>query len=58
MAALPYGHLVRKRLPHSTFRTLPTGHVVFASAPEKFLDLVTPFIASTSVPAPGNKSKL
>lgn len=58
VAALPYGRLVRKRLPHATFRTLPTGHVVFASAPEQFLDLVTPFLASTSVPTPGNESKL
>lgn len=49
---LPFGHLTRRRLPRAQFETLPTGHVVFASAPDEFLSLVEPFIDNL-VPSPG-----
>lgn len=41
---LPLGRATRRYLPHAEFRTMPTGHVPFASAPEDFLALVRPFL--------------
>lgn len=39
---------VHAAIPGSELRLLDTGHVVFASAPEEFLALVTPFLASVT----------
>jgi pimeloyl-ACP methyl ester carboxylesterase len=36
-------------IPNAQFRTFETGHVVFASDPSGFLDLVGPFIESVLV---------
>ncbi|MGK2902570.1 MAG: alpha/beta fold hydrolase [Mycobacterium sp.] len=38
------GRLTHEALAGSTLHELPTGHVVFSSAPEEFLDVVRPFI--------------
>ncbi len=43
------GRLTRAAIDGSVLHELPTGHVVFSSAPAKFLDIVTPFIASAAV---------
>ncbi|MFC9894509.1 alpha/beta fold hydrolase [Nocardia sp. NPDC127579] len=48
VAPLPYGRSVAERLPHAEFHSLPTGHVVFASAPAEFLALTLPFLESLS----------
>lgn len=44
IARLRYGRQAHHRIPGSTFRTLPTGHLPFSSAPTDFLDIVLPFI--------------
>lgn len=49
---LKAGEETHRLLKNSTLKTLPTGHVVFASAPRQFLDLVEPFIENV-VPAKG-----
>lgn len=41
---LPVGRATRKHLPHAEFKTMPTGHVPFAAAPEDFLAIVHPFL--------------
>jgi hypothetical protein len=33
-------------LPHARLEALDTGHVVFSSAPERFLALVEPFVSA------------
>ena len=49
---LSVGRATQKRLPHSQMEILDTGHVVFSSAPEAFLRVVEPFLASLPVDAP------
>ena len=39
------GRFANRALPNSRFETLETGHVPFASEPDGFLTLVTPFLA-------------
>jgi pimeloyl-ACP methyl ester carboxylesterase len=46
---LKAGRQARAAIPSAQFRTLETGHVVFASDPSGFLDLVGPFIESVLV---------
>jgi pimeloyl-ACP methyl ester carboxylesterase len=41
---LEAGQETSRLIPNSTLKTLETGHVVFASAPQEFLNLVEPFI--------------
>jgi pimeloyl-ACP methyl ester carboxylesterase len=43
------GRATHKLLPHSELAILDTGHVVFSSAPEAFLRVVEPFLASLPV---------
>lgn len=45
---LPVGRATGRYLPHAEFRTMPTGHVPFASAPEGFLAIVRPFLDRVS----------
>lgn len=47
---LPLGRATYRRLPQARFVTLPTGHVPFASDPDGFLELVTPFLADSRSP--------
>ena len=46
---LKAGRQARAAIPGAQFRTLDTGHVVFASDPSGFLDLAEPFIESVLV---------
>ena len=39
-----WGKAVQAAIPGSTFKTLPTGHVVFSSEPQAWLDMVLPFV--------------
>ncbi len=43
-APVGWGRLVANAIPGARFATLPTGHVVFSSAPEAWLREVVPFI--------------
>ncbi|WP_405487081.1 alpha/beta fold hydrolase [Nocardia sp. NBC_00511] len=52
VSPLSYGRRVHQQLPHAEFHTLPTGHVVFASAPDEFLALALPFVDSIPVRTP------
>jgi pimeloyl-ACP methyl ester carboxylesterase len=45
---LEAGRQAHAAIPGSQFRTLDTGHVVFASDPERFLELAGPFIDAAS----------
>jgi pimeloyl-ACP methyl ester carboxylesterase len=45
-ASTKWGEAVHAAIPGSTFIGLPTGHVVFASAPDEWLAAVLPFIES------------
>jgi pimeloyl-ACP methyl ester carboxylesterase len=46
---LKAGRQTQATIPNARFRTFETGHVVFASDPSGFLDLVGPFIESVLV---------
>jgi pimeloyl-ACP methyl ester carboxylesterase len=48
-APLIGGRATHKLLPHSELEIIDTGHVVFSSAPEAFLRVVEPFLASLPV---------
>lgn len=51
------GRHTHAAIPQSTLHELPTGHVVFSSAPAEFLDIVQPFIASVARPrTPGTNA--
>jgi pimeloyl-ACP methyl ester carboxylesterase len=39
-----WGEAVHAAIPGSKFETLPTGHVVFSSEPQAWLDTVLPFV--------------
>jgi pimeloyl-ACP methyl ester carboxylesterase len=39
-----WGEVVHAAIAASTFTALPTGHVVFASEPQAWLDTVLPFV--------------
>jgi pimeloyl-ACP methyl ester carboxylesterase len=43
------GRATAKLLPHSKSEISDTGHVVFSSAPEAFLRVVEPFLASLPI---------
>lgn len=43
-APLRWGKAVAAAIPESRFETLPTGHVVFSSEPQAWLDIVLPFV--------------
>ncbi|MFD7158807.1 alpha/beta fold hydrolase [Kribbella sp. NPDC059898] len=45
-APLRAGRQTHKHLPNATMKTFNTGHVVFSSAPEPFLQTVQPFLNS------------
>ncbi|MGZ0147425.1 alpha/beta fold hydrolase [Kribbella sp. WER1] len=45
-APLRAGRETHKHLPNATLTTFDTGHVVFSSAPEAFLETVHPFLAA------------
>ena len=45
-APVGWGRKVAEAIPGSRFTTLPTGHVVFSSAPERWLREVVPFTES------------
>jgi pimeloyl-ACP methyl ester carboxylesterase len=45
-ASTKWGKAVHAAIPGSTFVGMPTGHVVFASAPDEWLAVVLPFIVS------------
>ncbi|HZX08965.1 alpha/beta hydrolase [Kribbella sp.] len=45
-APLRAGRATHKHLPNAALKTFDTGHVVFSSAPEAFLQAVQPFLAS------------
>ncbi|MDT5306714.1 MAG: hypothetical protein QOE48_2389 [Mycobacterium sp.] len=51
-APLIGGRATLKLLPHSELEIIDTGHVVFSSAPEAFLRVVEPFLASLPVDPP------
>jgi pimeloyl-ACP methyl ester carboxylesterase len=42
---LPLGKATAAAIPGAKFVALPTGHVVFSSAPDRFLEHVAPFVA-------------
>ena len=49
------GRSAHRALPGSRFETLETGHVAFASDPDGFLAIVSPFLAETlAAPAPAS----
>jgi len=48
-APLWAGRATHKLLPGSKFEILDTGHVVFSSDPEAFLNVIEPFLASLPV---------
>jgi pimeloyl-ACP methyl ester carboxylesterase len=43
-APMRWGRAVAEAIPGSTFKAFPTGHVVFSSEPEGWLDTVLPFV--------------
>jgi pimeloyl-ACP methyl ester carboxylesterase len=43
-APLKWGKAVAAAIPGARFEALPTGHVVFSSEPQAWLDLVLPFV--------------
>ena len=43
-APLRWGKAVQAAIPGSTLRALPTGHVVFSSEPDAWLETVLPFV--------------
>ena len=45
-APLRWGKAVQTAIPGSRFEALPTGHVVFSSEPQAWLDTVLPFVDS------------
>jgi len=47
-AAIPlrFGRATHRAIPGSRLEVLPTGHVPFSSQPERFLDVVGPFLAA------------
>jgi pimeloyl-ACP methyl ester carboxylesterase len=44
-----WGKAVHSAIPGSRFETLPTGHVVFSSEPQAWLDMVLPFVDAALV---------
>ncbi|GAB11278.1 putative hydrolase [Gordonia araii NBRC 100433] len=46
VAAARWGRTATRVIPGAEFVALPTGHIVFASAPSAFLERVRPFIAA------------
>lgn len=48
------GRATQEAITGSTLHEMPTGHVVFSSAPAEFLDLVLPFLASVAVDGASN----
>jgi pimeloyl-ACP methyl ester carboxylesterase len=57
---LKAGRQTQAAIPGAQFRTLDTGHAVFASDPAGFLELAGPFIESASTaahPGPGSPSR-
>lgn len=51
-AAIPlrFGRATHRAIPGSRLEVLPTGHLPFSSQPERFLDVVGPFLAELSSP--------
>ena len=47
-AAIPlrFGRATQRAIPGSRLEVLPTGHLPFSSRPERFLDVVGPFLAA------------
>ena len=43
---LRFGRATHRAIPGSRLEVLPTGHVPFSSQPERFLDVVRPFLAA------------
>lgn len=52
VASTRFGRAAHAAIPGSVLRTLPTGHVVFASSPDAFLAVTQPFIRSAHVRSP------
>jgi pimeloyl-ACP methyl ester carboxylesterase len=48
-----WGKAVQAAIPGSRFEALPTGHVVFSSEPEAWLDTVLPFVDAAHGVRPG-----
>lgn len=44
-----WGKAVHAAIPGSRFATLPTGHVVFSSEPQAWLDIVLPFVEAAVI---------
>lgn len=46
-AAIPlrFGKSTHRAIPASRLEVLPTGHLPFSSQPQRFLDVVEPFLA-------------
>lgn len=49
---LRIGRATHAAIAHSGFEILPTGHVVFSSAPDAFLDVVSAFLVAASQSTP------
>ena len=51
-AAIPlrFGRATQRAIPGSRLEVLPTGHLPFSSQPERFLDVIGPFLAELSSP--------
>jgi pimeloyl-ACP methyl ester carboxylesterase len=48
-APMRFGKAVQAAIPGSRFETLPTGHVVFSSEPQGWLETVLPFVEAVTL---------